>query len=109
VPGSGYAGFVVDKGLLGQVFYRYYGNPCLAFHRLLYIHLHPSSSSGVDTIGLLIVDSVPLHPNGKKSKLSWDLLSVGQSVLVSGSHLELMTRIFFLFDNCGFLDVGHPL
>jgi hypothetical protein len=40
-----------------------------------------------------------------KLKLSCDRRSVGQSVLVSGSHLELS----FLSDNCGFLDVEHPL
>jgi hypothetical protein len=43
-----------------------------------------------------------------KLKLSYDRRSVGQSVLVSGSFLELLTR-FFLFDNCGFLAVGRPL
>jgi hypothetical protein len=32
---------------------------------------------------------------------------VGQSVLVSCSRLELMTK-FFLSNNCGFLDIGHP-
>jgi hypothetical protein len=36
--------------------------------------------------------------------------SVSQSVLVSGSHLDLMAKFFyFLSNNCGFLDVGHPL
>jgi hypothetical protein len=29
-------------------------------------------------------------------------MTVGQSVLVSGSHLEPMTRFFFLFDSCRF-------
>jgi hypothetical protein len=42
-------------------------------------------------------------------KLSFDRWSVGQCVLVSGSHLELKTRFSFPSDNCGFLDVGHPL
>jgi hypothetical protein len=42
-----------------------------------------------------------------KCKLLYDRRSVGQSVLVSGSHLEPMTS--FLSDDCGFLDKGHPL
>jgi hypothetical protein len=42
-----------------------------------------------------------------KLKLSYDRRSVGQFVLVSGSHLEPMTRFFFLSENCGFHDVGH--
>jgi hypothetical protein len=41
-----------------------------------------------------------------KLKLIYDWRSVGQSVLVSGSHLETMTRFFCLSDDCGFLDVG---
>jgi hypothetical protein len=44
----------------------------------------------------------------KKLKLIYDRQSVSQSVLVSGSHLEPMTRFFYLSDNCRFLDVGHP-
>jgi hypothetical protein len=43
-----------------------------------------------------------------KLKLNYDRRPVGQSVLLSGSHLEPMTR--FLFSNdCWFLDMGHPL
>jgi hypothetical protein len=37
------------------------------------------------------------------------LRSVGQSVLVSGSHLEPMAKFFFLFDNFRFLAVRRPL
>jgi hypothetical protein len=44
-----------------------------------------------------------------KLKLLCDQLSVGQSALVSGSHLEPKARFFFQSDDCGFLDVGHPL
>jgi hypothetical protein len=40
-------------------------------------------------------------------KLIYDRRSVGQSVLVSVSHLEPITT--FLSDDCGFLDVGHLL
>jgi hypothetical protein len=42
-------------------------------------------------------------------KLIYDRRSVGQSVLVSGSHLEPMTRFFFLYGDCGFPDMWHPL
>jgi hypothetical protein len=44
-------------------------------------------------------------------KLKWSChrRSVDQSVLVSGSHLELMTRFRFCLTIAGFLDVGHPL
>jgi hypothetical protein len=42
-----------------------------------------------------------------KSKLIYDRRSGGQSILVSGSHLEPMTRYFFLSDDCWFLYVGH--
>jgi hypothetical protein len=34
--------------------------------------------------------------------------TVGQSALVSGSHLDPMTRLLFS-DYFGFLNVGHPL
>jgi hypothetical protein len=44
-----------------------------------------------------------------KLKLSCDWRSVSQSVLMSGSRLELMTRFIFVSDSCGFHDVGHPL
>jgi hypothetical protein len=43
-----------------------------------------------------------------KLKLIYDQRSDGQSVMVSGSHLEPKTR-FFLSENCGFLDVERPL
>jgi hypothetical protein len=48
--GSGHAGFVVDKAAMGQVFSKSFGLPCQAFHRLLHIHQHPSSS-GAAIIG----------------------------------------------------------
>jgi hypothetical protein len=45
-----------------------------------------------------------------KLKLIYDRQSVNQSVLVSGSHLDPMSRFLcFLCDDCGFLDVGRPL
>jgi hypothetical protein len=44
-----------------------------------------------------------------KLKLIYDRQSVGQPVLVSGSHLEPMTRFFYLSDDCRFPDMGHPL
>jgi hypothetical protein len=44
--------------------------------------------------------------NKLKLKLSCDLPSVGQSVLVSGSHLQLMTRCFSVLTIAGFLMCG---
>jgi hypothetical protein len=44
-----------------------------------------------------------------KLKLIYDRQSVGQSVLMSGSHLRPMTRFFYLSDDCGFLYKGRPL
>jgi hypothetical protein len=41
-------------------------------------------------------------------KLIYNRRSVGQSILVSASHLKLMT-IFLFSDDCVFLNVGHPL
>jgi hypothetical protein len=45
----------------------------------------------------------------KKSKLCNDRRSIGQSVLVSSTHLGLTTRFLLLPDSCGFVDVGRPL
>jgi hypothetical protein len=43
-----------------------------------------------------------------QSKLSYDRRSVGQSVLVSGPHLRLMTRFLLLPDICGLHVKGQP-
>jgi hypothetical protein len=43
------------------------------------------------------------------SKLCYDRWSIGQSVLVSSTHVGLMTRILLLSDICGFVDVGLSL
>jgi hypothetical protein len=43
------------------------------------------------------------------SNLCYDRRSVGQSVLVSSTHLGLTTRFLFLSDSCGYVDVGHHL
>jgi hypothetical protein len=46
-------GFVVDKVVLGQDFFDYFGFPCqFSFHQLLHIH---HQSSGAGTIGQLVV------------------------------------------------------
>jgi hypothetical protein len=42
-------------------------------------------------------------------KLCYDRRSVGQSVLVSSTHLGLTTRFLLLSDSCGFVDVGRSL
>jgi hypothetical protein len=36
-----HVGFVVDKAALGQIFFKYFGFPCLSFHRFLHYHNHP--------------------------------------------------------------------
>jgi hypothetical protein len=41
--------------------------------------------------------------------LCYDRRSVGQSVLVSSTHLGLTTNFLLLLDSCGFVDVGHSL
>jgi hypothetical protein len=41
--------------------------------------------------------------------LYYDRRSVGQSVLVSSTHLGLTTRFLLLSDSCGFVDVGRSL
>jgi hypothetical protein len=44
-----------------------------------------------------------------KSKLCYDRQSVGQSFLVSSTHLGLKTRFFLLSQSCWFVDVGRSL
>jgi hypothetical protein len=44
-----------------------------------------------------------------KSKLCYDRRSVGQSVLVSSTHLGLTTRFLLLSGTCGFVDVDRSL
>jgi hypothetical protein len=44
-----------------------------------------------------------------KWKLFYDWRSIGQSFLVSVTHLGLTTRILLLSDICGFVDVGRSL
>jgi hypothetical protein len=43
------------------------------------------------------------------SKLCYDRRSVGQSILVSGTHLGPKTRFLLLSDSCVFVDAGYPL
>jgi hypothetical protein len=47
--------------------------------------------------------------SNSNSKLCYDRRSVGQSVMVSRTHLGLQTRFLFLSDSCGYVDVGRPL
>jgi hypothetical protein len=44
-----------------------------------------------------------------KSNLCYGRRSVGQSILVSSTHLGPKTRFLLLSDICGFVDVGSPL
>jgi hypothetical protein len=49
------------------------------------------------------------HSNKSKSKVCCDRRSVGQSVLVSRTHLGPKTKGLLLSDRCGFVDVEHSL
>jgi hypothetical protein len=42
-------------------------------------------------------------------KVKVKVMTVGQSVLVSSTHLGLTTRFLFLSESCGFVDVGRSL
>jgi hypothetical protein len=57
--------------------------------------------------------SLPTHNSSvspkSKSKLCYDRRSVGQSVLVSSTHLRPKIRFLLLSDSCGFPDVRRPL
>jgi hypothetical protein len=55
------------------------------------------------------LDSHQVFRAKSKSKLCYDRRSVGQSVLVSSTHLGLTTRFLLLSDSCGFVDVGCSL
>jgi hypothetical protein len=44
-----------------------------------------------------------------KSKLCYDRLSAGQSVLEQSTHLGVTTRSWLLSDSCGFVGLGRPL
>jgi hypothetical protein len=52
---------------------------------------------------------LPQPESKSKSKLFYDWRSVGQSVLVSGTHLGLTTRFVLLSDSCGFVHMGRSL
>jgi hypothetical protein len=64
---------------------------CCWVHRLAAIsHQHPTLLTAI-----------------LKSKLCYDRWSAGQSVLMSRTHLGLMTRFLLLSDSCRFVDVGR--
>jgi hypothetical protein len=69
-PRSGHVGFIVNKVVLGRVFFECFGFPCqFSFHRLLHIHHHLSSGAG--TIVQLVADvpsGLSLTPTQKKTK-----------------------------------------
>jgi hypothetical protein len=54
-----------------------------------------SLQSGVNIIHKALVARICVGQHKLKLKLIYDRRSVGQSVLVSGSHLEPMTRFLF--------------
>jgi hypothetical protein len=61
------------------------------------------------SVGLFCPCTFNCSQSKSESKLCYDRRSVGQSVLVSSPIQDLRTDFFFLFDSCGFVDVGHPL
>jgi hypothetical protein len=68
--------------------------------------LHPHA------LGSLFVTSYDFQGYGgyiQKSKLCYNQRSVSQSVLVSSTHLGLMTGFLLLSNSCGFVDVGRSL
>jgi hypothetical protein len=52
---------------------------------------------------------ITISPHMIKSKLCYDRCSVGQSVVVSSTHLGLTARFLLLSDSCGFVDVERSL
>jgi hypothetical protein len=71
---------------------------CISQWSVLYFHLHLDHVLQWALVSLIIISL----------KLSYDWRSVSQSILVSGSHLETITRLFFISDKCRFLGVGCP-
>jgi hypothetical protein len=59
----------------------------------------------------VLLEKTPLVRNWLKlqSKLCYHQRSVGQSVLVLGTHLRPMTRFWLFSNSCVFVDVGRPL
>jgi hypothetical protein len=69
--------------------------------------LHNQLTGGSEVVSLM--RQLPFSPR-KKKKLGCDQRSVGQFVLVLGSHLELMTKFFlFCLTTAGFLMFGTSL
>jgi hypothetical protein len=60
------------------------------------------------TISQLVLN-LPLADCDSKSKLCYDRRPVGQSVLVSSTHLGPETGFLLLSDICGVVNVGRPL
>jgi hypothetical protein len=60
--------------------------PCSCPYKLAAISHHPPT----------LLTAVPRLSHKSKSKLCYDRQSVGQSVLVSSTHLELKTRFLFV-------------
>jgi hypothetical protein len=73
LPGSCHVGFVVDKVILGKVYFEYFGFPCqFSFHRLLHTHL----SSAVATIDQIVADipsGLTLTPLKERNKIGISL------------------------------------
>jgi hypothetical protein len=62
-------GLVLDKEALEQVFSEYFGFLCQSFHRVFYIHYHPSSGAGtLDQIMANVTIELSLNPLPKEKK-----------------------------------------
>jgi hypothetical protein len=68
------------------------------------------NNSCLDNIGVIIsLLFISSYMCRSKSKLCYERRSVGQSVLVSSTHLGFNIRFLLLSDSYEFVDVGRPL
>jgi hypothetical protein len=77
------------------------------FRRLDLVHAH--LCSGATLTSVLYYRCHHYHYQKKKKRLFCDRRSVGQSILVSGTHLGSMTTFLLLLDICGPHVVASPL
>jgi hypothetical protein len=93
------------------------GEHWLSCRRLYFVCFSPSKQMAgeyfyYDTIASFQIPSSSLslkYPTESSRVLYYDRRSVGQSVLVSSTHLGLTIGLSLLSDSCGFVDVGRSL
>jgi hypothetical protein len=81
----------------------------VAWWRLPTADVPEQSPASATNVSLLTTANLNWLNKNSKSELCYDRRSVGQSVLVSGTHLGPKTTFLLLSDICGFVDVGRPL